>query len=138
MNSEYLDPDSSDRSVAADILLRQEPDEDENEEKEDEDEGGDDKEEDDEESDDGYSERASRKFSSLLRAGRSQSRQAQILERGTSRSSTDVRHIDQFKNRDIREFNLIFFNLACRVRRAEIPLLAYNFSKRASAIRRPS
>ena len=42
MNSEYLDPDSSDRSVTADILLRQDPDEDENEEEEDED--GDDKE----------------------------------------------------------------------------------------------
>jgi hypothetical protein len=55
MNPEYLDPDSSDRSVTADILLRQEPEEDENEEEEDEDEG-DDKEEDDEESDDGYSE----------------------------------------------------------------------------------
>jgi hypothetical protein len=55
MNPEYLDPDSSDRAVTADILLRQEPDEDENEEEEDEDEG-DDKEEDDEESDDGYSE----------------------------------------------------------------------------------
>jgi hypothetical protein len=52
MNPEYLDPDSSDRSVTADILLRQEPDEDENEEKEDEDEGDDD----DEETDDGYSE----------------------------------------------------------------------------------
>jgi hypothetical protein len=57
INPEYLDPDSSDRSVTADILLRQEPDEDDQEEKEDE---GDDKEEDDddddEESDDGYSE----------------------------------------------------------------------------------
>ena len=38
MNPEYLDPDSSDRSVTADILLRQEPDEDENDEEE-EDEG---------------------------------------------------------------------------------------------------
>ena len=55
MNPEYLDPDSSDRSVAVDILVRQEPDEDENEEEEEEDEG-DAKEEDDEESDDGYSE----------------------------------------------------------------------------------
>jgi len=33
---------------------------------------------------------------------------------------------------------LIFLDLAYRVRWAEIPLLAYNFSKRASAIRRPS
>jgi len=61
MNPEYLDPDSSDRSVAAHILLRQEPDEDENEEEEEEeeeDEGNDKKEDDDddEESDDGYSE----------------------------------------------------------------------------------
>jgi hypothetical protein len=61
INPEYLDPDSSDRSLTADILLRQEPDEDEDEEEEDEDEGeGDDKEEDDDddddETDDGYSE----------------------------------------------------------------------------------
>jgi hypothetical protein len=58
MNPEYLDPDSSDRSLTADILLRQEPDEDEDEEEEEEeeDEGDDKKEEDDEESDDGYSE----------------------------------------------------------------------------------
>jgi hypothetical protein len=32
MNPDHLDPDSSDRSVTADILLRQEPDEDEEEE----------------------------------------------------------------------------------------------------------
>ena len=36
------------------------------------------------------------------------------------------------------EFNLIFLDLADCVRWAEIPLLAHNFSKRASAIRRPS
>ena len=54
INPEYLDHDSSDRSLAADILLRQEPDEDEDEEEEDE--GDDKEEEDDEESDDGYSE----------------------------------------------------------------------------------
>jgi len=35
MNPEHLAPDSSDRSVTADILCRQEPDEDENEEEED-------------------------------------------------------------------------------------------------------
>ena len=56
MNQEYLHRDSSDRSVTADILLRQEPDEDEDEEEEDEDEGDDKEEEDDDESDDGYSE----------------------------------------------------------------------------------
>ena len=66
------------------------------------------------------------------------SRQAETLERGASRSSTDVRHNDQFKNGDIREFNLIFLVLACCLRGTEIPLLAHNFSKRASAIRRPS
>jgi len=55
MNPEYLDPDSSDRSMTADILLRQEPDEDE-EEEEDEDEGDDKEEDDDEETNDGYSE----------------------------------------------------------------------------------
>ena len=41
MKSEYLDPDLSDRSVSADILVREEPDEDEEE---------------DEGSDEGYSE----------------------------------------------------------------------------------
>ena len=51
MNPEYLDPDSSDRSVTADIILREEPDE-----EGDEDEGDDKEEDDDEESDDGYSE----------------------------------------------------------------------------------
>ena len=55
MNPGYLDPDSSDRSVTADILLRQEPDEDENDEEE-EDEGDNKEEENDEESDEGYSE----------------------------------------------------------------------------------
>jgi hypothetical protein len=55
-NPEYPDPDSSDRSVTADILLRQEPDEDEDEDEEDEDKGDDKEEDDDEESDDGYSE----------------------------------------------------------------------------------
>src|SRR5207245_761465 len=58
-----------------------------------------------------------------------ESRQAQTLERGTSRSSTDVRHNDQFKNRDIGDFNSIFLDLAYCVKWAEIPLLAHNFSK---------
>jgi hypothetical protein len=49
MNPQCLDVDFS---LPADILLRQEPDEDENEEEDE----GDDKEEDDEESDEGYSE----------------------------------------------------------------------------------
>src|SRR2546425_8142198 len=66
------------------------------------------------------------------------SRQAQTLERGASRSSTDVRHNDQFKNGDIGEFNPIFFDLAYCVRATEIPLLAHDFSKRAPAIWRPS
>jgi hypothetical protein len=50
-----LDANPSDRSVAADVLLRQEPDEEENEEEDE----GDDKEDgdDDDETDDGYSER---------------------------------------------------------------------------------
>ncbi len=47
-------PDSADRSVAADVLLRQEPDEDEDEE---EDEGdGKEDDNDDDKDDDGYSE----------------------------------------------------------------------------------
>src|SRR6266581_8371455 len=66
------------------------------------------------------------------------SRQAQILERGASRSAAVIRHNDQFKHRDIREFNLIFLDLAYRLRWAAVPLLPHNFSKRASAIRRPS
>jgi len=71
-------------------------------------------------------------------ADRGGSRHAQTLERGASRSSTDVRRDDQFENSDIRELNAIFLDLACRVGWAEIPLLAHNFSKRVSAIRRPS
>ena len=66
------------------------------------------------------------------------SRHAQTLERGASRSSTDVRHNDQFENPDIGELNSIFFDLAYCVRWAEIPLLAHDFSKRAPAIWRPS
>ena len=71
-------------------------------------------------------------------ADRGGSRQAQTLKRGVSRSSIDVGHNDQFKNPDIREFNLIFLNFACYIRWAEIPLLTHNFSKRVSVIRRPS
>jgi len=41
-----------------------------------------------------------------------ESRQSQTLERGTSRSETDVGHDDQFKNRDTEEFNPIFLDLA--------------------------
>jgi hypothetical protein len=51
MNPEYLDPDSSDRSVTADILFRQEPDEEEEDDRKKEDD-----EDDDDETDDGYSE----------------------------------------------------------------------------------
>lgn len=47
-NPEYLDPDSSARSIAGDVFLRQEPDEKEDEEEEDE--------RDDEEDDDGEGE----------------------------------------------------------------------------------
>ena len=52
VKSEYLDPDLSDRSVSADILVRKEPDEDEEEDENERD----DKEEDDEGRDEGYSE----------------------------------------------------------------------------------
>src|SRR6266568_2124751 len=65
------------------------------------------------------------------------SRQAQILERGASHAAIIVRHNDQFKHGDIREFNLVFLDFAYRARGAEIPLLAHDFTKRASAIRRP-
>lgn len=51
-NPELLDPDTSDRSATADVLLRQDPEEGGDEEEDE----GDDKEEDDEESDGGYSE----------------------------------------------------------------------------------
>jgi len=51
---EYLDSDPSDRSVAADVLLRHEPDEEEDEE-EDEGDGKEDGDDDDKD-DDGYSE----------------------------------------------------------------------------------
>jgi hypothetical protein len=53
MNPKYLDPDSPDRSVTADILLRQEPDEEEEEEDDGKKEDDDDE---DDETDDGYSE----------------------------------------------------------------------------------
>jgi hypothetical protein len=70
--------------------------------------------------------------------GHSKSTQAQTLERSVSRSSTDVGHNDQFKNGDPGEVKLILLDLAHCVRGTEIPLLAHNLSKRASAIRRPS
>src|SRR5207244_9836346 len=78
------------------------------------------------------------RLSFLLREHRhNKSRQAQTLERGASRSAAVIRHNDQFKCGDIREFNLVFLDFAYRVRGAEIPLLAHDVSKRASAIRRP-
>ena len=55
MRSEYFDPETSDRSLTSDVLLRQEPDEEEDEEEEEEDNGKEDDHDDDEE-DDGYSE----------------------------------------------------------------------------------
>jgi hypothetical protein len=56
MRPRYLDPDSCDRPVAVDVLVREEPDEeeDEEEEEEDDDEGDD---QDDENDDEGYSEK---------------------------------------------------------------------------------
>jgi hypothetical protein len=57
IHPECLDSDPSDRSVAADVLLRQEPDEEEEEEDEEEDEGdGKEDDDDDDDGDDGYSE----------------------------------------------------------------------------------
>ena len=55
IHPECPDSDSSDRSVAADVLLRQEPAEEE-EEEEDEGDGCDEEDDDDDETDDGYSE----------------------------------------------------------------------------------
>jgi hypothetical protein len=52
IHPERPDSDLSDHSLAAEVLLRQEPDE----EEEDEDEEGDGKEDDDDDGDDGYSE----------------------------------------------------------------------------------
>src|SRR6201987_3598574 len=72
------------------------------------------------------------------RTSPSESIHPQTLKRGASGSSTDVRHDDQFENCDIRELNVIFLDLSCGVGWAEIPLLAHNFSKRVSAVRRPS
>src|ERR1700733_1470692 len=74
----------------------------------------------------------------ILLAEPSDSIQPQALERGTSRSSTDVRHDNQFKNRDFGEVNPIVLGLAYGFARAEIPPLAHNVSERASAIGRPS
>jgi hypothetical protein len=53
IHPECPDSDPSDRSVAADVLLRQEPDE---EEEEDEGDGKEKEDDDDDETDDGYSE----------------------------------------------------------------------------------
>jgi hypothetical protein len=57
-HTECPDSDPSDRSVAADVRLRQEPDEEEDEEEDEEDDKdeGDGREDDDEGTDDGYSE----------------------------------------------------------------------------------
>ena len=54
IHPECLDSDPSDRSVAADVLLRREPDEEEDEEEE-EDEGDRKEDDEDEDGDDGYS-----------------------------------------------------------------------------------
>jgi hypothetical protein len=53
---EDRDPEISDRSVAADVLLRQEPDAEEDEEEEDEGDGKEKEDDDDDDTDDGYSE----------------------------------------------------------------------------------
>ena len=53
---EYLDADTSDRSVAADVLVREEPDKEEDDEEPDEDEGEGKEDDDDHDKDDGYSE----------------------------------------------------------------------------------
>src|SRR5437016_12518132 len=65
------------------------------------------------------------------------SRQAQTLERGAGRSSTDVRHNDQFKHGDIRDLNLVFLDFAYRARGADTPLLTHDFTIRASPFLRP-
>jgi hypothetical protein len=54
-------------------------------------------------------------------------RQAQVLERRTSDSATDIRIDDQFKYSNSRKLYLIFFHLTDRVRWTEIPLLSDNF-----------
>ncbi|HLB87885.1 MAG TPA: hypothetical protein VJK29_09560 [Terriglobales bacterium] len=54
IRAEYVDPETSDRPVAAHVLVREEPDEEEDEEDE-QDEGKDDN-DDDNKDDDGYSE----------------------------------------------------------------------------------
>jgi hypothetical protein len=77
---EYLDVETSDPSIAAEILVREEPDEEEEDEEENEEDN------DNEEGDDGYSERPSREprwfiFRFGLRDHRrNKSRQAQTLE----------------------------------------------------------
>ncbi len=46
--------------------------------------------------------------------------QAQTLERGASASATHVRDDNQFEDGDACELNLIFLDLADRLRRAEV------------------
>jgi hypothetical protein len=53
---EYLDPDPPDRWVGADVLVREEPDEEEDEQDEQDEEDDDNGEDDDDGEDDGYSE----------------------------------------------------------------------------------
>jgi hypothetical protein len=56
IHRECPDPDSSGRSVAANVLFRQEPDEEEEEEDEEEDKGDGKEDDEDDDNDDGYSE----------------------------------------------------------------------------------
>jgi hypothetical protein len=56
LRSEYLDPETPDRSLTSDVLLRQEPDEEEDEEEEEDEGDGKEGDDDDDEDDDGYSE----------------------------------------------------------------------------------
>src|SRR5437667_2142150 len=66
------------------------------------------------------------------------SRQAQTFERGASASATHVRDDNQFEDGDACELNRIILDLADRLRRAEVPLLANNFPKRVAAVARPA
>ena len=52
----------------------------------------------------------------------------QAVERRTSRATSNIGSDSHFEDTDIREFDTVFFDLCCRVRWTEIPLLAHDLS----------
>jgi hypothetical protein len=53
-------------------------------------------------------------------------------------AATFVRHNNQLKYRDFREFDSVILDFWDRTMRAKIPLLSYDFPERTVPARRPS